>query len=246
MTANAPTSREKVAALPLSRPLVDVSLWSADLTRLGSEIARVAPLADLFHLDVADGHFTPQLLFFPDLVAALRPGTEVPFHVHLMVDEPIRSAASFAEAGADLITVHVETGEQVRPALRAIHSVGRATGLALTLDTPVTAVLPYLGELDAIVLIGTPLGTRGTEAAEVAAGRVTAVRQLVEREVPGRALPILADGGIRRQTVGPLLAAGADGVVAGSLVFGGEVPPEDAVAWIRGHERRTRIGWEGR
>jgi ribulose-phosphate 3-epimerase len=220
--------------LPDDRLLVDVSLWSADLSSLGAEVDRIAPYADLFHFDVTDGRLVPGLLFFPDLVAALRTRTRVPFHVHLMAAEPVDLVVAFADAGADLITVHVEAGEQVPAALDAIHSYGKAAGLALTLDTDVAKASPYLDVVEAIVMIGTPLGTKGTTLTEGASPRIAAMRRMLRRHRVDRSVRIIADGGIRRHTIGPLARAGADGVVAGSFLFGSDDPGATA-AWMQSH-----------
>ncbi|TFE26215.1 ribulose-phosphate 3-epimerase [Frankia sp. B2] len=221
-TTRAASSSEPLAGLPDGRLLVDVSVWSADLTCLRAEIERASPVADLFHFDVGDSQFVPDLLFFPDLLAALRPLTTVPFHAHLMVRRPAPLAALFAQAGADLITVHAETGDDVHPALDTIRQHGKAAGLALTLDTPVTAVRPYLDAVDVVVLVGTPIGTRGTGLAPAALDRLRTLRGLLHETGRDQAVKILADGGIREPTVGPLADAGADGVVAGSLLFGSD------------------------
>ena len=135
--------------LPRNRLLADVSLWSADLGNLEAAARRLSPWTDSFHLDAADGHFVPSLLFFPDLIRAIRPHTTVPFHVHLMAEHPSQLASEFLDAGADLLTVHVENGEReagaaIEKALR--HGCG--AGVALKLETPVRAMLPYL---DAVV-----------------------------------------------------------------------------------------------
>jgi len=221
-TAQAASPRQPLAGLSDGRLLVDVSLWSADLARLGAEIERAAPVADLFHFDVGDSQFVSDLLFFPDLLAALRPRTTVPFHAHLMVRRPAPLAAAFAAAGADLLTVHAETGDDVPPALDTIRQHGKAAGLALTLDTPVTAARPYLDAVDVVVLVGTPIGTRGTGLAPAALDRLRTLRGLLHETGRDHAVKIFADGGIRETTVGPLTDAGADGVVAGSLLFGSD------------------------
>lgn len=227
--------------LPYNRLLIDVSLWSADLSALGAEVDRMAPYADLFHFDVTDGRLAPGLLFFPDLVAALRPRTRVPFHAHLMTREPVELAAAFADAGADLITVHIEAGEQVPAALDTIRSLGKSAGVALTLDSDIAAASPYLGAVEAIVMIGTPLGTRGTAQTEAAGPRIAAVRRLLWQQRIDRPVRVMADGGIRRHTVGPLARAGADGVVAGSLLFGSDDAGATA-AWLRSHSV-VRSAW---
>ncbi len=216
---------------PRQQLLVDLSLWSADLTDLGAQVRRLSRHADLFHLDVADGHFVPQLLFFPDLLAALRPHTGLPLHAHLMVEDPATAADWFIQAGADLISVHVETGQQALHAVDLIAGSGKAAGLAIGLDTQPGTVVPFLDRIDALVVVGTPLGTRGTPPAAHATGRVGALRELLRRHVPDRDVRILADGGIRRNSVAALAAAGAHGVVAGSLVFGSP-DPAATLGWL--------------
>ena len=202
--------------------LIDASLWSANLTALGEDVSRAAAAVDLFHLDVADGRFVPSLLFFPDLVAALRPLTQVPLHAHLMVDNPVPVAEAFAAAGADLISVHVETGDQAAQAVKAITDAGKAAGLAVRLDTDLAAVLPHVDDIDAVVMVGTPLGTKGTVASSGACRRITRMLGLLAQHAPHRDIRILADGGIRHKVVPQLAAAGAHGVVAGSVLFGAD------------------------
>ncbi|GAA3742336.1 ribulose-phosphate 3-epimerase [Plantactinospora mayteni] len=216
---------------PSNRLLVDLSLWSADLTDLATDVRRTAPFADLFHIDVADGHFVDQLLFFPDVVAALRRLTSTPMHVHLMVDNPARIAPAFAEAGADLITVHAET-EHVSQAINVIRSHGKAAGLALRLDTDPATIVDHLAQVDAVVAICTPLGSKGTDASSEMPARIQALRHLISQHPRRAAIRIVADGGIRRHTVPRFAEAGVHAVVAGSLVF--EAPdPADTVDWLR-------------
>jgi ribulose-phosphate 3-epimerase len=219
-----------------SRLLIDVSLWSADLAALGAEIDRIAPHADLFHFDVADSRFVPGLVFFPDLMAALRPRTRVPFHAHLMAESPAALAVAFADAGADLITVHAEVGPAVRAALTDIRSRGKATGVALRADTEIGVLVPFLDLADAVVMIGTPLGTKGTSLSPDTCARIVRVRRLLAEELPGQKIPVLADGGIRGHTAVPLARAGADGLVAGSVLLGA---PDLATA---AHELRSARG----
>jgi ribulose-phosphate 3-epimerase len=208
--------------LPADRLLADLSLWSADLTTLRTEIARTEPFADLYHLDVADAHFVPSLLFFPDLVAALRPLTNKPFHVHLMVNDPLALIEPFVDAGADLVTIHVEHprgATQVGVALAAIRASGARAGLALQLETPLAAVQPYLEQVSAVVLLGTRLGVKGQDLAPAACPRIAQLRAWLEERQLADRVKIWADGGIRSHTVPALRAAGADAIVPGSLVF---------------------------
>jgi len=211
---------------PPHRLLVEVSLWSADFSRLGEEIARMDPFADLYHVDASDGHLVPGLLFFPDLIAALRPLTTKPFHVHLMVGQPIAYISEFVQAGADLLTIQVENGPLVPAALEQACSLGVVPGLALGLDSPVEVLPPYLDRVGMLLLMGTPLGVKGVEPSGLVYERVRQVRRLVDQEGYRERVKIGADGGIRQHSVPQLRAAGADLVVAGSLAFKSPRPAE--------------------
>lgn len=226
---------------PRDRLAVEISLWSADLAALGVEVARLTPYADVFHIDASDTRFVPSPLFFPDLVAALRRHTEVPFHVHVMAERARPLVEDFARAGVDLLSVHAEA-DDVAEALHTIRALGGAAGLALRLDTPIDTVEAYLDEVDFVVLIGTPLGTKGTAMDPAAPDRVRQLRALAART--GRdQLRVIADGGIRENTVPALVDAGADAVVAGSLLLGSD----DLVAattWL--HRQRHELAVDGR
>jgi len=217
--------------LPRTRLLADVSLWSADLANLAAGIERVEPFADSFHLDVSDAHFAPSLLFFPDLVRALRPHTRRPFHVHLMVERPATLIEDFVAGGADLITIHAEVGRsEAAAAIQDILRAGRSAGLALRLDTPVAESEPYLDRIDALLLLGTVLGVKGQDLAPEACGRLRdAASMLGERRARVR---LIADGGIRSHTVPLLRRAGADVIVPGSLVFQSQNMVE-TFSWLR-------------
>ena len=212
------------------RLLVEASLWSADLTRLGEEVRRIDPFVDLYHLDVSDAHFVPGLLFFPDLIAALRPLTRRKFHVHLMVEEPLNLLEDFASAGADLITVHAENGRAACRAIERIHALGLSAGLALSLDTSPHAALPYLEGIEMILMMGTALGVKGVGLSPLAAGRIRDLKALLSERAVTSPVRIGADGGIRSHTVPELRAAGADVVVMGSLLFKSD-HPEKTAAW---------------
>ena len=210
--------------LPRGRLLADVSMWSANLANLESDIAVVEGLADSFHFDIADAHFAPSLLFFPDLIRALRPLTAVPFHVHLMMQSPNNLLDEFLSAGSDLVTVHVEiAASDVRQALTQLRAAGCGCGIALKLETPIEAAAPFLEVVDTVLLLGTAIGVKGQKLAPAACDRIRQMKRLLdEREHGG--VRIIADGGVRRDTVPLLRAAGADAVVPGSLVFADEHP----------------------
>jgi ribulose-phosphate 3-epimerase len=204
--------------LPSGRLLADFSLWSADLANLAAEIRRTEPYADLYHIDVADGHFVPSLLFFPDLVATLRPLTRKPFHVHLMATNPTDLIDDFADAGADIITIHYENQDR-DAVLSRIRQRGLCAGLALQLETPIERAADYCGQVDVFVLLGTRLGIKGVGLDSQACPRIAALRRLLRREGCEGKIKIQADGGIREQTVPQLALAGADIVTPGSLAL---------------------------
>ena len=208
--------------LPTDRLLADVSLWSADLAALGAELQRIEPFADVIHLDVADGHFAPDLLFFPDLVAAVRQHTRKPLHVHLMVDQPLVWIDRFAAVGVDFITVHYENGAVVPAALARVREHGLGAGLALGLNVAPEAITLYLDHLDLVVLLGTQIGVKGRDPDDQVYARIAQTRRLLHDHGVADQVRIEADGGIRSHTVPRLRAAGADLVVPGSLVFGSD------------------------
>jgi len=204
--------------LPKSRLLMDFSLWSADLANLAGEIRRTEPFADCYHLDVADAHFVPGLLFFPDLVASLRPYTAKPFHVHLMVDQPTKLIPDFIQAGADIVTVHLESDEH-EVAIDLIRKAGAQVGLAVQLETSIERVVSLLPRINFIVLMGTKLGIKGVGLDDSASPRIKTMRKLIWDSGFGETIRIAADGGIRENTVPVLRAAGADMITPGSLAF---------------------------
>jgi ribulose-phosphate 3-epimerase len=208
--------------LPRNRLIAEYSLWSADLARFEDDIRRTERHADIYHIDVADGHFAPALLFFPDLVARLRKLTDRPFHVHLMVadDVLLSQIDQFAEAGADLISVHAENGAVVEGALERIRALGRAAGIVLRIETPVAKLAPFLGIVRFVTLLGTAIGVKGQSLSDEACPRLIEAARLIAEAGRAQAITLAADGGIRENTVPRLRAAGAETVVLGSLAFG--------------------------
>ena len=195
--------------------LLDVSLWSADLVNLAAQIQSVLPYADSFHIDVADGHFVPTLLFFPDLVRAIRGVTAKPLHVHLMVSDPATLVEPFIEAGADIITVQIEA-TSARDALKTIAKAELKAGVALVLDTPVDVLRGYLDGIELVIAMGTQVGIKGADPTAEACERVAQIRKIIDERPP---VKLYADGGIREHTVAKLRKVGADAVVPGSLLF---------------------------
>jgi ribulose-phosphate 3-epimerase len=213
---------------------VSVSLWSADLADLASAIVRLEGHADALHVDVADGHYVPTLLFGPDTVRACRRRTRLPLDVHLMVSDPDRFLDDFLAAGADWLAVHPDACRDPAITLRAIRRGGARAGLALSPDQPLDVLVPYAGLLDHVILLGTAPGIKGIGLLPQAPDRLRDARALLRATLgPVPALPVLvADGGIRRETAPLLAAAGADWVTPGSLVLGQDVDPVAALAWL--------------
>jgi ribulose-phosphate 3-epimerase len=206
-----------LTALPRHRLLAEFSMWSADLIRLADDLDRIAPHADILHVDVADGVFAPALLFFPDLVARMRQVTALPIHVHLMVDDAVLLSQidQFAEAGADLISLHVENAKAGQ-GLDRIRALGVKAGMVLRVETPVALAADWVAGLDMLTLLGTAIGVKGQGLDPKATARLTEAAGLIG----ARPVILAADGGIRDTTVPLLRAAGAQTVVMGSLAFG--------------------------
>lgn len=223
--------------LPNDRLIVEMSLWSADLANMEADTKRVEGGTDIFHLDAADGHFSPAFLLFPDQAARLRTVTAKPFHVHLMIDDAIvlDQIEQFAQAGADLISIHGENAN-ARKGLALIRKLGLKAGIVLQLHTPVAAAKAYLNDIDMLTLLGTRIGVKGQGLDAQATNRLSEARKLVADNVKGRRLIVAADGGIRENTVPDLRKAGAETIVMGSLAFG--APDFVArIGWVHGLDK---------
>jgi ribulose-phosphate 3-epimerase len=194
------------------------SLWSADLSNLASEIRRVDASTERYHLDVADGHYVPGLLFFPDLVKALRKHTTKPFEVHLMTTDPMAWIEPFSEAGADGIIFCYDSLQDPRVAIGRAKSLGKFVGISLLVTEPIGILDPYWTLIDQVTIVGTPMGTKGTSMDASIPGKIREARAAIDRA--GGKVEIQLDGGIRRNTVPQISEAGADWIVPGSLMFG--------------------------
>ena len=196
--------------------LIAPSILSADFAALGAEVQAMARAgADWVHIDVMDGHFVPNLTIGPDVVRCLRPHVALPFDVHLMVAPVDLHLEAFARAGADLITVHAEAGPHLDRTLQAVRALGCKAGVALCPATPAAAVAHVLDRLDLILVMTVNPGFGGQAFISAQLEKIAALRAMIG----GRAIRLQVDGGINAGTARPVVAAGADTLVAGSALF---------------------------
>jgi ribulose-phosphate 3-epimerase len=220
--------------LPRDVLIAEYSVWSANLIDLAADMARIEPHADVLHIDVADGHFAPAMLFFPDLVAAVRKVSNKPIHVHLMVADSIllSQIEQFCDAGSDLISIHVENDAVADKALTLLEKRGVAAGMVLRVETPVERIAKFIPRLRFVTLLGTAIGVKGQGLDENATTRLGIAQKLIAESGAQQRIVLAADGGIREHTVPLLRAAGAETVVLGSLAFGAPDLPA-RMAWLK-------------
>ncbi len=203
----------------MQRYLIAPSILSADFSRLGEEVRAVtAAGADVIHVDVMDGHFVPNITIGPLVVKAVRKVTELPLDVHLMIENPERYLEDFAQAGADWITVHVETGYHLHRTVHRIKELGKKAGVVLNPATPLAMVEHLLADVDLVMLMSVNPGFGGQSFIPATLPKIRRLREMItERGLP---TGIEVDGGISPETLPEAVAAGANIFVAGSAVFG--------------------------
>ena len=204
------------------------SLWSADLANLAAEMRRVEPFSERFHIDVADGHYVSNLLFFPDQVKALRAHTKLPFEVHLMTTDPLAWIEPFADAGADLIIFCFDSAQHPGEVLHAIKARGLQAGVSLLITEGLDLLAPHWNQLDVLCIVGTAMGIKGAGMDASVPGKIRQARRIIDER--GLKTVIEADGGIRRETVPLMAAAGVDFIVPGSLMF--KENPAEMRQWL--------------
>ena len=202
---------------------ISPSVLGANLMCLGEEIRRVEELGiGWLHLDHMDGHFVPNISFGPDFVSAIRKQTKLFLDVHLMLSEPMKYIETYAKAGADLITVHVEADDDAETMLRAIAAQGIKAGISIKPDTPVQAIEPLLPLCDLVLVMTVEPGFGGQSLREDCVAKIPELKAMIEKS--GRDILIEVDGGVKRENAEKVVRAGADVLVMGTGLFRADDP----------------------
>jgi ribulose-phosphate 3-epimerase len=204
----------------MALPIIAPSILSADFARLGEEVRAIdAAGADWIHIDVMDGHFVPNLTIGPGVVKALRPHTQKPFDVHLMISPIDHFLDAFAEAGADIITVHPEAGPHLHRTVQRVKALGKKAGVSLNPATPAKALDYVLEELDLVLVMSVNPGFGGQKFIASQLRKIEAIAKRIAKQ--GLDVTIEVDGGIDAATARQAIDAGATALVAGTAAFRG-------------------------
>jgi ribulose-phosphate 3-epimerase len=208
------------------------SILSADFGRLGEQVVEVTEAgADYIHVDVMDGHFVPNITIGPPVVAAIRPHTNLPLDVHLMIESPEKYIRQFAQAGANIITVHVEVCPHLHRVVESIRELGVKAGVSLNPSTPLTTVDEVLPALDLVLLMSVNPGFGGQQFIEGTVGKIARLRRRLDEL--GLAAELEVDGGINAEIAPRVAKAGARVLVAGAAVFNKKESVSQALGRIR-------------
>ena len=229
------TTRKSFASLAVGGPkcvYLAPSLLAADYSRLGEQLSDAEKAGvEVAHLDIMDGHFVPNLAMGPGLVKSIRPVTGVLFDVHLMIAEPMRYVEAFADAGADHITVHVESEGDISAVIDKIHELGCSAGITLRPGTPVESLYPFLPKVELALVMTVEPGFGGQSFMASQVPKVAALRAWAKAH--SRALHVEVDGGIKASNAAQVVEAGADVLVAGSSIYNKKSSVADSVAALR-------------
>ncbi|GGD17728.1 ribulose-phosphate 3-epimerase [Aquisalinus flavus] len=201
--------------------MIAPSILSADFSRLGDEVRAIDKAgADMIHVDVMDGHFVPNMTIGPLVVKAIRKVSQKPFDVHLMIEPVDLFIPLFAEAGADIITIHPEAGPHLHRSLQLIKSLGKKGGVALNPATPLSFLEPVMGDIDLVLIMSVNPGFGGQTLIPSQLDRIAEVARMIK--AANRDIILEVDGGVNAETVKSVIEAGATSLVAGSAVFTGD------------------------
>lgn len=203
---------------------ISPSILSADFSCLADEVKRIDRYAEMLHFDVMDGHFVNNITLGPKFVSDLRNKSSLIFDVHLMITNPYKFIGAFAQAGADILTIHAEAEDNISNTIKLIKSNNVKAGIAINPNTPLSAILTVINQIDMVVLMTVYPGFSGQGFIPEVLPKIKELRGLIEQQ--NLQLEIEIDGGINRETAKLVIEAGADILVAGSFVYGHQNPQE--------------------